>query len=497
MNRSKVGFIDKISRKWNENDLSKGVRGNELEGSLTKQNEATSPVEKTPATTTAAATNTINWSSLYKKEDWWAVWIGLTIFALSLPSYFGVYLLGWIPVAKPWTDITQALSTKVFDPWVGLLASFVFLALIMLPVNRFNGVKSKDWFKGFFVIFFSAWIIWLISNYSPIVKVIGSAEVGYVIALLAGIVITNLLRIPSWLKDSARGELFIKTAIVLLGAKILLTTFVTTAPTILAAAFLSFPVVWVVAFLISKKIGLDKNFSATLSSGVGICGVSASIATAAAIEAPAIYSTVISSIIVIFSAIEIILMPFIAAAFFPTDFDAAGVWMGLSVKTDGAASASASVVDGLIKANGSALNAAVIAKVMIDIWIGVISFLLATVWTYKIRKKTNTNTSPRVLWYRFPKFVIGYIATSAVLSAIALTHASVADGAKAVAPVISFGTEPLRTAFFTFTFFAIGLGTQFSKFKEINLKKPVTAYAVSLLIAIVWGGIVSYLLFVK
>ena len=63
-----MGFIDKISRKWNENDLSKGVRGNELEGSLTKQNEATSPVEKTPATTTAAATNTINWSSLYRRR---------------------------------------------------------------------------------------------------------------------------------------------------------------------------------------------------------------------------------------------------------------------------------------------------------------------------------------------------------------------------------------------------------------------------------------------
>lgn len=491
-----MGFINRIFRKRSGNDLSKGLRDKEPEGSLTKRNEALSPIEETPATTTAAST-TINLSSLYKKEDWWAVWIGLTIFALSLPSYFGVYLLGWIPVAKPWTDITQALSTKVFDPWVGLLASFVFLALLMLPVNHFNGVKAKDWFKGFFVIFFSAWIIWLISNYSPIVKVIGSAEVGYVIALLAGIAITNLLRIPSWLRDSARGELFIKTAIVLLGAKILLTTFVTSAPTILAAAFLSFPVVWIIAFLISKKIGLDKNFSATLSSGVGICGVSASIATAAAIEAPAIYSTVISSIIVIFSAIEIILMPFVAAAFFPTDFDAAGVWMGLSVKTDGAASASASVVDGLIKANGSALNAAVITKVMIDIWIGVISFLLATVWTYKIRKQTNANTSPRVLWYRFPKFVIGYIATSAVLSAIALTHVSVAEGAKAVAPITLFGTEPLRTAFFTFTFFAIGLGTQFSKFKEINLKKPVIAYAISLLIAIVWGGIVSYLLFVK
>jgi|GEM_PF-4403145 hypothetical protein len=46
---------------------------------------------------------------------------------------------------------------------------------------------------GFAVIFFSLWVIWLISNYSHIVKVIGSAEVGYVIALLAGIIIANFL----------------------------------------------------------------------------------------------------------------------------------------------------------------------------------------------------------------------------------------------------------------------------------------------------------------
>ncbi|MFP3195806.1 MAG: hypothetical protein RXQ74_02960 [Caldivirga sp.] len=47
----------------------------------------------------------ISWSSLWKKEDWWALWIGLLIFFLSLPGYYGVYLLGWVPrVAVPWMD---------------------------------------------------------------------------------------------------------------------------------------------------------------------------------------------------------------------------------------------------------------------------------------------------------------------------------------------------------------------------------------------------------
>lgn len=419
------------------------------------------------------------------------------MFFLSLPALRGTFLLGWIPAAKPWTEITHALSSKIFEPWIGLILSFVFLALLLIPVTKYNGVKSRDWLKGFSIIFFSSWAIWILSNYSPLVKIVGSAEIGYIIALIVGIVVTNFVNIPHWLRNSARGELFIKIAIVLLGAKILLTSFLTSAPLILTAAFLSFPVIWIVAFLISRKIGLDREMSATLSSGVGVCGVSASIATAAAIEAPPIYSTVISSIIVIFSAIEIILLPFLATVVFPDQFGAAGVWMGLSVKTDGAATASASVADGFLGANGVALNAAVITKVLIDIWIGVISFILATVWAYKFKKQRNVKPSPKLLWYRFPKFVFGYLATSLILSLIVLSYPAVETGSKAVEPVIYFGTEPLRVAFFTFTFFAIGLSTQFSRFKEIKLKKPVLAYAISLLLAIVWGAIISYFLFAR
>ena len=101
----------------------------------------------------------IDWSWLYKKEDWRAVWIGLSLFFLSLPTLGRIYLLGWIPSAKPWTDITQALSSKIFEPWLGLILSFIFLALIMIPVTKYNGVKFKDWIKGFSIIFFSSWAI--------------------------------------------------------------------------------------------------------------------------------------------------------------------------------------------------------------------------------------------------------------------------------------------------------------------------------------------------
>jgi hypothetical protein len=78
-----------------------------------------------------------------------------------------------------------ALASKILNPWLGLLASFGFLALLLIPAARFDG-KFTDWLKGFSVIFFVSWGIWIVSNYSRLVKLIGSAEVGYIIALLAG-----------------------------------------------------------------------------------------------------------------------------------------------------------------------------------------------------------------------------------------------------------------------------------------------------------------------
>jgi hypothetical protein len=83
--------------------LKKENKDGELKNSLTNQNSLHSSDKKTDAT------STINWSSLYKKEDWWAVWIRLIIFILSIPSYFGIHVLGWIPIAKSWTDISHAL----------------------------------------------------------------------------------------------------------------------------------------------------------------------------------------------------------------------------------------------------------------------------------------------------------------------------------------------------------------------------------------------------
>ena len=443
-----------------------------------------------------------DWSALWKKDDWWALWIGLLLFFLSLPSLSGIYLLGWVPAGRSWVTVAGSLGFGASGPsspvaWVGLIGLWAFLLVILTPAARLTGVKARSWLGGFTVIFWISTLIWVGFFYAPIVSVVGSAELGFVFALIVGIVLANVPGLPQWLRDSAKGELFIKIAIVLLGAKILFTTFATVVLPILEAVFLAFPVVWILAYVMSRKLGMDQKFAATLSSGVGVCGISASIATASSIGAPPIYATMTSSIIVIFSAIELLVMPVLAAAVFPHNAAAAGVWMGLSVKTDGAATASGSVVSSLLGLgpNGTPALMAVTTKVMIDVWIGLIAFILAVVFAYRVEKKPGARASPLILWYRFPKFVLGYFFTSLVLSAIALGYPTVAAGAKAVAVVSSFGTSPLQVVFFALTFTSIGLTTRISALKEVGLRKPALSYFLALLFAILWGGLLAYLIF--
>jgi uncharacterized membrane protein YadS len=444
----------------------------------------------------------VDWSSLYKKEDWWALWIGLLLFFLSLPSISKVYLLGWIPGGRGWLDLSKALGFGAAGPadanaWWGLIGVWIFLMIILLPVGKLLGIKPRSWIVGFSVIFWISMVLWVACFYTPILSIFGSSEVGWVFALVIGILLGNMRNLPQSLRDSARGEFFIKTAIVLLGAKILFTTLATVILPVLGAVFLAFPVVWVLAYFLSRKMGMDQKFSAVLSSGVGICGISAAIATAGAIEAPPIYATMISSIIVIFAAIELIVVPWLGAAIFPHHLNAAGVWMALSVKTDGAAAASGAIVSSLLGQGPSGTPAvmAVTTKVLIDVWIGLIALILATVFAYFIEKKPGAKIDPMILWYRFPKFVLGYFFTSLVLSAIAFTYPTVAAGAAAVAPVANFGAAPLQVIFFSLTFTSIGINTRFSALKQVGIRKPFAAYFIALLFAIVWGGILAYLFF--
>ncbi|HTU03665.1 MAG TPA: hypothetical protein VMG58_17665, partial [Candidatus Sulfotelmatobacter sp.] len=195
--------------------------------------------------------------------------------------------------------------------------------------------------------------------------------------------------------------------------------------------------------------------------------------------------------------------PFMAETFLYHQPMVAGAWMGLAVKTDGAAVASGAITDALIRAKALAatgvnykegwiLMTTTTVKIFIDIFIGVWAFILALIWVYAIEKKSGKTVSLGEIWERFPKFVIGYALTFLVMLMVMLQMPSMTNAAK-----LSTGESNIfRVLFFVMTFFTIGLVSNFKKLWEEGIGRLALVYVVCLFGFIIWIGlIISWVFF--
>jgi len=180
-----------------------------------------------------------------------------------------------------------------------------------------------------------------------------------------------------------------------------------------------------------------------------------------------------------------------------------GAWMGLSVKTDGAAVASGAITEALVLGKASAqgvnyakgwiLGTSATVKVFIDIFIGVWAFVLAYIWTRHIEVRGNDKARAGEIWERFPKFIIGYVITFAVIFALALGAAPATLGKVKAA---MGEANAFRGIFFVLTFFTIGVMSNFRKLWEEGIGKLAAVYLVCLFGFIIWAGLlISFLFF--
>src|SRR5262249_41820669 len=213
-------------------------------------------------------------------------------------------------------------------------------------------------------------------------------EGGYIVALVAGLIIANFFpRFAEWLKEAIRPELYIKIAIVILRAFLAVPGAgrLTVAASILwrgvAAIIEAYLISWAVVYYIARQwFGFNREWAVPLASGISVCGVSAAIATGGAIRARPVVPVMVSSLVVIFAVVEVLILPFLAQSFLWQEPMVAGARMGLAVKTDGAAVAGGGITESLILAKSAAegiryqpgwiLGVTATVKVFIDIFIG-------------------------------------------------------------------------------------------------------------------------------
>ena len=457
-------------------------------------------------------------------EDWLSVWIGLLIFVLSLGLLVGADILGWVVTTGVWTDLSKALGTasKAYSGLGGfgaLLATYVALLVVMTVGAAALKADVKRFALGFTAVFWLAYICWIIGSWANFavntpaaMKQFGiswslklTAEGGFVVALLVGLFIGNFMPgFAEWMKEAIRPELYVKTAIVLLGGflgvtaaeKLALATSLMFLG--LASIIVAYLIFWSVVYYVARVwFKFSREWAAPLASGISVCGVSAAIATGAAIRARPVVAIMVSSLVVIFAVVELLFLPFLAQTYLSHEPMVAGAWMALSVKTDGAAVASGAIAESLILAKNAAegvnyakgwiLGTAATVKVFIDIFIGVWAFVLAYIWTTRIEKREGDRARAGEIWERFPKFVIGYVVTFLLILLLALAARPEVMG-KVKAAMGEANT--FRGIFFVLTFFTIGVMTNFRKLWEEGIGKLAAVYVVCLFGFIIWVGLI-------
>ncbi len=411
-------------------------------------------------------------------QDWASVVAGfalilfviITGYATSTPAFGGKG--GW----AAGHDFSGMFGAGTL--WLSILYSFLVFGIAALAGMVFSGDNFRKFVTGFVFIYLLALLAQFIASYTPF-KNLGLETVLF--SLLIGLLIGNFTRLPNWIRTGIQTELYVKIGLILLGATILFRDILTAGSLGMIQAVIVVSAVWYFAFWISKKMKIDDEFSTMLASAVSICGVSAAIATAGAINGDKKKLSFIISLVLIVAIPMMILLPIIAKWMGLTEM-VTGAWLGGTIDTTGAVVAAGTI------AGETGLKYATIVKFSQNVLLGVAAFAISVFWTYRRGNGSarGEHVPARIIWDRFPKFVLGFIVASLLFS-FALNAETAASAGKVMKSFSGF--------WFNLAFISIGLETRFSDFRQMESKKPFYSFLIAQTFNIFFTLVVSYILF--
>jgi len=475
---------------------------------------------------------------LFKKEDYWAIWIGS--FFLLLAS-----CLFWInssPISEKISaaelTITQAepnslewqqakdilkntkasslpvggflknLTTKpaswdsnpiaaIYEsgsynkaPW--LMALMILLASLFGLSKLVMGEKIFTFFKGFVFVFMIGLIAFFLGSQSNM-KTIGFGYAAW--AIVIGLLISNTIGTPKWVTAALSTELYIKTGLVILGAEILLGKILAIGLPGIFVAWIVTPIVLVSTYWFGQKILKisSKTLNMTISADMSVCGVSAAVAVAAACKASKEELTVAIGLSMIFTSVMMIVLPALIN-FLGMPEVLGGAWIGGTIDATGAVVAAGAFL------GDKALSVAATIKMIQNVLIGVIAFVVAVYFATKVNKEEGTPVGLSEIWDRFPKFILGFIGASIFFSIIYyfigpnLGYSLIDHG------VIGSFSKNIRGWLFCLAFVSIGLSINFKALRKHFVGgKAVTLYVcgqtLNLCLTLLMAYIMFYLVF--
>lgn len=410
-------------------------------------------------------------------EDWWAIWLATLLITLVV-----VQLVSDVPAVGRWTGSLL----DAFGDGLGLITLGLVLTLLTTIAVQVMGGIARHHAVGFLGVFALAVVAYTCAQQT----VVRAAGFGYAFwALAIGLVIANAIGTPGWLKPALRSELYIKTGLVLLGAEILFGNILSLGLPGLFVAWMVTPVI--IIFMYRFGIRQLKIKSPALvmviATATSVCGVSAAIAAAAATRAKKEELAIAVSMSLIFTVVMMVVMPLGIRAVGMNPVVGAA-WIGGTVDATGAVVAAGALL------GEQAEQIAAVVKMIQNTLIGLVAFAIAVFWVTQVESSTRSAQSgPTAMevWYRFPKFILGFIAASLVFSFV-LTPML---GSARVEDVLDV-TSDLRGWLFCLAFVSIGLESRFLDLRQhATGGRPIQLYIVGQAFNIVLTLLAAYLAF--
>src|SRR5882724_7943422 len=434
------------------------------------------------------------WGDLFRKEDWWAIWIGLGLIAVAVALFAGGSSIKWIAVApQKWSHLADVtLQLKQHGPQYAAL--FVLWSVSFGIGAAALGIKISRFLPAFLLIYLAGGSIYFLGLWDQAAHYNLEPPL---VALGLGLLVSNTLGVPRWLDPGLRVEFYIKTGIVLLGASLPLTLIAWAGPVAIVQAAIVSLATFGVIYLTAKRLGLNSRLAATLGTGGAVCGVSGAIAIGGAVGAKKEDVSVAISLVVVWAVVMIFVLP-LAAKSLHLATGVAGAWIGTSEFADAAGLAAAQTYGGYagnvsgISGNADASVAAFTLMKVIgrDVWIGVWAFVLSLVATTRWeRTGIQSRTGAGEIWRRFPKFVLGFLIASLAVTAISRGY-DYAAYKKDVIPALVAPLQALRTWTFTFAFLSIGLTTRLREFVAVGAR-PFYAFTAGVIVNVALGYFLS------
>lgn len=394
----------------------------------------------------------------------------------------------WTVAVEKTGKAKSKAGAKPFNRFPYLLGLGVAIALFFGAAKAIMGESFGKFFVGFFFVFLLAILAYMAETQS-LMKHWGF---GFPLwAIIFGMLISNTIGTPKWVVPAVQTEFYIKTGLVLLGAEILFGKILAIGKPGIFVAWICTPVTLILTYWFGQAILKmpSKTLNITISADMSVCGVSAAIATAAACRAKKEELTLAIGLSMIFTAVCMVGQPAFAKLVGMPEI-LAGAWMGSTIDSTGAVAAAGAFY------GEKALYVAATIKMIQNILIGVTAFCVAVYWCARVECAPGQQVSWWEIWYRFPKFVVGFIFASIVFSLMFNSFGNDYSTAVLDHGVLRGFSRLLREWFFALAFTSIGLETNFKEFKPyFKGGKPATLYIFGQTFQLAFTLLVAYIMF--